>query len=500
MKLVKRSIAILMVIIIVVGMMSISASALDYLSLSAADAKKLLNSVELHPQRTGYKELDEVMASILAPYNNADTYTKVKGAYDWLIWNVKYSWEPYSQNYAPAYDCFKVIHNLTYEKDLQESAPFEICNRSYHAMKFKEGVCYDYAAAMALLLRYIGIDAFVHTGTYWLEDPWRTPCHHGWTDALINGQHYIIDPQREWRLSDNGRGPSIAYEYFIIPLSAAWRYAGPEYEINAARDAKFLPVAAERACGCKITALSTASGTTSGSAYCKTGTDATVTVTPTGDREFVGWYDSSAQLLSNELNYTFTVTGATTVYAVFDGEYFVDVPQNAWYYDNANKAGEMEIINGIRPYEFCANDKLSRAMAVTILGHAVKADMPSGKTPFTDVSSDSWYSGAVLWANQQGIVLGISEDQYAPNANVTREQFVAMLMRLVDCLGKTPELAELNYKDSDKISAYAVVPMQKAASIGLISGYEDGTIRPQNNLTRGEAVALVVRLVNWLDA
>lgn len=159
----------------------------------------------------------------------------------------------------------------------------------------------------------------------------------------------------------------------------------------------------------------------------------------------------------------------------------------------------MEIINGIRPYEFCANDKISRAMAVTILGRAVKADMPSGKPPFTDVSSDSWYSGAVLWANQQGIVLGVSKDKYAPNANVTREQFVAMLMRLVDCLGKTPELAELNYKDSDKISAYAVVSMQKAASIGLISGYEDGTIRPQNNLTRAEAVALVVRLVNWLD-
>ena len=498
MKICNRMMALILVVIIALSTLPISASALDHLALSAADAKTLLNSVELYPQRTGYTELDALMESILAPYKNADTYTKIKGAYDWLIRNVHYSWEPYSKKSAPAYDYFAVIHDLTYEKYLQESAPFEICNRSYHAMKYKKGVCYDFAAAMALLVRYIGMDAFVHTGTFLLEDAYRTPCHHGWTEVLINGKYYIIDPQRESRLCNNGRGPVIFDEYLLIPLASAWRYTAPEYEINAARDAKFLPVAAERIHGCNITVKSTASGKASGSSFYPVGEDVTVKVEPVGERAFVGWFDQNGQLLSEETDYTFTVTDHATLVAVFEGEFFADVTSRAWYYQDANEAGTRSIIKGVAPYEFGADEVISRAMAVTILGRAVSAEMPSGQTVFTDVPDNSWYTGAVFWANQQGIVLGVTEDKFAPKEYVTREQYITMLMRLVDYLGKTPELTELTYSDSNTISRYAVESMQKAATIGLLNGYEDGTIRPQNQLTRAEGVALLMRLIHWL--
>lgn len=498
MKIRSRIIALILVVVIAVSMLPISVSALDYLALPAADAKKLLNSVELHPQRTGYTEVDELMESILAPYKYSDTYSKVRGAYVWLIRNIHYSWNPYSKKYAPAYDYFNVIHKLTYEKDLQESAPFEIVNRSYHAMKYHEGVCYDFAAAMALLLRYIGIDAFVHTGTFLLEDMYRTPCHHGWTEALINGKYYIIDPQRESRLADNGRSAVIVDEYFLIPLSDGWRYSEPEYAINAARDAKFLPVAAERAHACTVNVKSTLSGKASGGGSYKTGDKVTVSVDAVGIQMFIGWYDPDGQLLSEDLSYTFTVKDNTVLYAIFDDEYFVDIPGNAWYYQDANEAGERELINGVRPFIFEADTKISRAMAVTILARAVSAQMPSGQTVFTDVPENVWYSGAVSWANQQEIVLGVTENTFAPNAKVTREQFITMLMRLVEYLDKTPELAELTYSDTDTISPYAVESMQKATALGLLKGYDDGTVRPRSQLTRAEGVALVLRLVHWL--
>ena len=499
MKMRNRVIAVLMITVIILSMLPLSAAALDYLALPENDARNLLNSVELHPQRTGYAELDALMESILAPYRYSDTYTKVKGAYVWLIRNIHYSWNPYSQHYAPAYDCFKVIHNLTYEKYLQESAPFEVCNRSYHAMMYHEGVCYDYAAAMALLMRYIGIDAFVHTGTFLLEQADRQPCHHGWTEALINGKYYIIDPQREYRLSNNGRGSKIYDEYFLIPLSNGWRYSAPEYAINAARDAKFLPVAAERAHGYRVIAQSTSSGKAFGSEFYRGGDEVTVGVKPLGDCPFVGWFDEDGQLVSEELSYTFTVTDDVSLLAMFEGEYFIDVPADAWYYQNANEAGERNIINGIRPHEFGADGTISRAMAVTIISRAVSAEMTSEQTVFTDVPADTWFSDAVSWANQQGIVLGTSETTFSPNAYVTREQYISMLMRLVDYLEKTPELTDLTYTDVGKISPYAVEPMQKAATIGLLNGYEDGTIRPQNQLTRAEGVALIMRLLHWLD-
>lgn len=492
-----RILSLVLVLVIVLSVLPVSASALDNLSLSKADAEELLNNAELYPQRTGYAEVDALMESILEKADGEDTYTRVRTAYNWVIRNIRYSWHPYSQNYAPAYDCFNVTHELTYEEGLQESAPFEIVNRAYHAMEYHEGVCYDYAAVMALILRYIGIDAFVHTGTYLLEDSKRTPCHHGWTEMVLDGKTYVIDPQREYRLATDGYGP-IYYEYFLIPWESAWRYSEPEVEINAERDAQFLPVAAERAFGCRVDVKSTASGDPVGSGIYQSGTKVTVEVVPNEDREFAGWFDEAGQLLSDSLTYTFTATKHITLIAVFEGEYFIDVPHGSWYYKDANEAGERWIINGIRPFVFGAGEPVTRAMAVTILGRAVKAEMPSGLTMFIDVPEDSWFSGAVRWANQQRIVLGVTENEFAPNDYVTREQYISMMMRLVDYLEKTPELTELTYTDTDTISEYAVEPMQKAATIGLLSGYEDGTIRPQNRLTRAEGVALVMRLLRWL--
>ena len=492
-----RILSLLLTMVIVLSALPVTASALDDVSLSVKEAKELLNNVELHPQRTGYAEVDALMDSILAPSREKDTYTRVKNAYVWLIRNISYSWDPYSQDYAPAYDCFDVVHDLTYEEGLQESAPFEIVNRAYHAMEYHEGVCYDYAAAMALLLRYIGIDAFVHTGIFLLEDSNRTPCHHGWTEMVIDGKTYVIDPQREYRLSTDGYG-TIYYDYFIIPLEKAWRYSEPEVEINAERDAQFLPVAAERAFGYEVTAVSTASGIAYGSGIYQSGTKVTVNVEPTGELEFAGWFDQAGQLLSDSLSYTFTLTKHITLIAVFEGEYFIDVPHGEWYYKDANEAGGRWIINGIRPFVFGAGEPITRAMAVTILGRAVKAEMNTGSTVFADVSENEWFSGAVSWASQQRIVLGVSENEFAPNDYVTREQYITMMMRLVDTLEKTPEPSELSYSDADEISRYAVEPMQKAATIGLLSGYEDGTIRPRSRLNRAEGVALVMRLLRWL--
>lgn len=494
----RRILSLLLAAVIVLSLLPAAVSALDKLSLSKADAQELLNTVELHPQRTGYAEVDALMESIIGNKPEDDTYTKVKRAYTWLIRNVQYSWAPYSQDYAPAYDCFNVIHELTYEEGLQESAPFEIVNRAYHAMEFHKGVCYDYAAAMALMLRYIGMDAFVHTGTFLLEDAHRTPCHHGWTELLIDGKYYVIDPQREYRLAGSGYG-LISYEYFLIPLEAAWRYAEPETEINAARDAQFLPVAAERASGCRVDVKSTASGIPSGGGIFQSGTKITVEVEPIDEAEFAGWFDEAGQFLDDSLSYTFTVSKHTTVIAVFEGEYFYDVPRGEWYYKDANEAGGRWIINGIRPFVFGGGETITRAMAVTILGRAIKAEMPAAMTMFIDVPEDAWFCGPVRWANERGIVLGMGENLFSPNDYVTREQYVSMMMRLVDYLEKAPELTELTYPDADRISEYAVVPMQKAATIELLGGYPDGTIRPQNNLTRAEGVTLIMRLLHWLE-
>lgn len=493
-----RVITLLLALILLISLLPVAAVSAAGDAMPDAEVRELLNNAELYPQRTGYPELDALMRGILEDCEEEDTYTKVKTAYDWVVQNVKYSWKPYSQNYAPAYDCFNVDHHLYYEVGLEEAVPAEIANRAYHAMKVKEGVCYDYAAAFALLVRYIGIDAFVHTGIFLLETSSQTPCHHGWTEVLIDGEYYVFDPQREYRLCNSGYSPIKNY-YFGVKSEDAWRYPQPETEINAARDAGFLPVAAVRRQTVSVVAKATASGETTGTDYYMTGDKATVTVTPTGDNAFLGWYDEAGQFLSESTSYTFTVTKDTMVIAVFEKEYFIDVPKGEWYYKDANEAGERWIINGIRPFVFGAAEPITRAMAVTILARAVQGEMTSGATGFTDVPEDEWYAQAVNWGVSTGVVQGMTPTEFAPADYVTREQFISLVMRVVDNLEKTPELTELEYTDVEDISEYALEHMEAAQTIGLLSGYEDGSVRPQSNLNRAEGVALVMRLLRWLE-
>ena len=96
-----------------------------------------------------------------------------------------------------------------------------------------------------------------------------------------------------------------------------------------------------------------------------------------------------------------------------------------------------------------------------------------------------------------GVVNGVGEGRFNPNGTVTREQFITMMMRL--CGGENiPELA-LSYEDADTISDYAYSAFQQAQVFGLLTGYEDHTIRPQKELSRAEAVALLMRLARWLE-
>lgn len=207
------------------------------------DLRTLLNSATLCPQKTGYEELDAVLDELLAPYRGEDAYTQIKAAYDIAVYEINFDWSPYSQDWAPAYDCFAVEHTLTYDETAQQAIPWETANRTYHALVEHAGICYDYAAAFAVMARYIGINAYVHTGYFTFEAGYGDGAgHHGWAELELDGVFYIFDPQRDYRLSGDATLEN-GYYYFGIPNENAWRYS-PETEVNDARDAQFLSVTA----------------------------------------------------------------------------------------------------------------------------------------------------------------------------------------------------------------------------------------------------------------
>ncbi|PYI52153.1 S-layer homology domain-containing protein [Paenibacillus flagellatus] len=121
-------------------------------------------------------------------------------------------------------------------------------------------------------------------------------------------------------------------------------------------------------------------------------------------------------------------------------------------------------------------------------GTGTKSDPPAS-TGFPD-TEDHWGRAEIASAVQDGIVDGYPDGTFRPNANVTRAEFATMLMK---GLKPSAEGMPLAFADKDAIGDWAVRPVAQAVRLGIVSGYEDGTVRPNANITRAEMITMVMR-------
>ncbi len=183
-----------------------------------------------------------------------------------------------------------------------------------------------------------------------------------------------------------------------------------------------------------------------------------------------------------------TIKEETPVTSTFK---FTDVSKDAWYYNTVKKVVEKGLMNGISETQFAPELDVTRGMFVTILYRAAGEPQVSATTNFADVSADKYYAKAVAWANANGIVKGISETEFAPDNNITREQMAAILYRY----SKNDTVAgEITYTDKDAISEYALDAVAWAKAAGIMEGNADGTFAPLRNASRAEAAAVFVRM------
>lgn len=160
------------------------------------------------------------------------------------------------------------------------------------------------------------------------------------------------------------------------------------------------------------------------------------------------------------------------------------------------------MFSGTTETTFAPNEDLTRAMLVTVLYRAEDKPEVEEKSKFTDVADDSYYSDAVAWAEVNGIVMGISESEFAPDRKITREQIAAIMYRYALYKGVEAVTLEenLTFTDAKDISEYAVSSMNWIIGQEIIRGYEDGTVRPKNNATRAEATAVLQRFLGKIKA
>ena len=174
---------------------------------------------------------------------------------------------------------------------------------------------------------------------------------------------------------------------------------------------------------------------------------------------------------------------------------FDDVTENDWFRESVNYVVDKGLMNGVGDGKFAPGANLTRAMLVTILYRAETTPTVESASPFADVELGAYYADAVIWAKQNGIVNGVDENNFAPDANITREQVEAIIYRYSIYKGmEEAELSEnLGFADAEQISGYAVSALNWTVSQNLIKGYEDNTVRPANNITRAEMSTILQR-------
>ncbi|MBQ3427499.1 MAG: S-layer homology domain-containing protein [Clostridia bacterium] len=143
-----------------------------------------------------------------------------------------------------------------------------------------------------------------------------------------------------------------------------------------------------------------------------------------------------------------------------------------------------------------SNEAATRAMAVTMLWRMAGMPDAEAKPSFTDINNDAWYADAVAWAVSEGIVNGISDTEFSPDAPVTREQLAAILYRYAQRGGEgfTGAWAfPLSFPDAADVSEYAYEPLCWMTMKDIITGKDDGTLAPKANATRAQVNAILMR-------
>ena len=178
---------------------------------------------------------------------------------------------------------------------------------------------------------------------------------------------------------------------------------------------------------------------------------------------------------------------------------FADVPENHWAREYIEELAEKGILNG-RGDTFAPEDKITRAEFVAILSRIENEDV-SGEVAFEDVSESAWYAKSVAWASENGITNGVSESEFAPEKNITREDMAVMIVRYAAL--KEAALKEENsaktFSDEADISGYARDAVKKMQGAGIISGLNDGSFAPKRFATRAETAKMISILLSVIE-
>lgn len=333
--------------------------------------------------------------------------------------------------------------------------------------------------------------------------------HHGTTIVKKDGSldlevkdskgNKILDPSKSHKVVVDATGYTVPLEFTV---------AGSGKTDNGSGDSSTAPARH------KITVSETENGTVSARPEtANKGTKVTVTAKANGGYEVdaVTVKDAEGKDVAVEGGngtYTFDMPDSdVTVTAAFKKvketkpdeetkpeikQTFDDVAPGAWYFNAVENVAKKGLMVGTGDRIFSPDMNVSRAMIATIVYNMEGRPVATKSAGFTDVPDGQWYTDAVNWAAENGIVVGFGNGKFGPTQDITREQFAMILYKYAQKKGIAQDIQGGidSFKDAASVSDWAKEAVAWAVNSKVMAGSDD-MLNPQGTATRAQAAQLI---------
>ncbi|GBF75960.1 hypothetical protein PA598K_04397, partial [Paenibacillus sp. 598K] len=180
--------------------------------------------------------------------------------------------------------------------------------------------------------------------------------------------------------------------------------------------------------------------------------------------------------------------------------HFADTQSIAWARESVGALAARGIINGFNAQQFGPHQQVTRAQFIQMLVNTMDLQQADAVSTYSDVKPDAWYAGAVASAQQLGIVTGLPDGSFGVHAPITRAEMATMTYRAIQATGVAlPEGAtSIAFRDAQSIPVYARDAVAALQQAELISGIGNQTFNPAGTATRAQAAVLLYNLLKSL--
>lgn len=221
----------------------------------------------------------------------------------------------------------------------------------------------------------------------------------------------------------------------------------------------------------------------------------TVEATPTSHTvpyDYIIPYDDSGD---DDYNYKGTTTNENNKNDLL--QQFSDVDPDSWYAEAVSYCLDNGLMVGYPDGSFGPDDLMTRAMLVRILWNMEGQPKATYKLEYADVPDGEWYTEAIRWGTELGIVNGYGGAEagnFGPDDNITREQIVTIVWRYAEYKHVGGDSVNISaYADADSVADFALGAMEWACGSRVIYGTSETTLSPKEEATRAQIAAIIMR-------